>query len=121
MKTSLKKNKKVASMLYSVAVLGTLLSPSVLNSASVVLAESIEEVGEVTTTIPEVVTEDKVDNNIVKDLVEDTKQPTPESVKGTETSTETGTVWYKEPSNIGIMLMILMFVVSIALGLYLIF
>ena len=35
--------------------------------------------------------------------------------------TETGTVWYKEPSNIGIMLMILMFVVSIALGLYLIF
>ena len=79
-------------MLYSVAVLGTLLSPSVLNSASVVLAESIEEVGEVTTTIPEVATEDKVDNNIVKDLVEDTKQPTPESVKGTETSTETGTV-----------------------------
>lgn len=88
----MKKNKKVASMLYSVAVLGTLLSPSVLNSASVVLAESIEEVGEVTTTIPEVATEDKVDNNIVKDLVEDTKQPTPESVKGTETSTETGTV-----------------------------
>lgn len=35
--------------------------------------------------------------------------------------TETGTVWYKEPSNIGIMLMIVMFVISIALGLYLIF
>ena len=88
----MKKSKKVASMLYSVAVLGTLLSPSVLNSASVVLAESIEDVGEVTTTIPEVATEDKVDNNIVKDLVEDTKQPTPEVVKGVETSTETGTV-----------------------------
>ena len=38
-----------------------------------------------------------------------------------EEPTETGTVWYKEPSNIGIMLMILMFVISIALGLYLIF
>ena len=61
----MKKNKKVSSMLYSVAVLGTLLSPSVLNTASVVLAESIEEVGEVTITIPEVATEDKVDNNIV--------------------------------------------------------
>lgn len=88
----MKKNKKVASMLYSVAVLGTLLSPSVLNTASVVLAESVEEVGDVTTTIPEVATEDKVDNNIVKDLAEDTSQPTPETVKGTETLTETGTV-----------------------------
>lgn len=45
----------------------------------------------------------------------------PETVEEGEAPTETGTVWYKEPSNIGIMLMILMFVISIALGLYLIF
>ena len=88
----MKKNKKVASMLYSVAVLGTLLSPSVLNTASVVLAESVEEVGDVTTTIPEVATENKVDNNIVKELGENTSQSTPEPAKGTETPTETGTV-----------------------------
>lgn len=44
-----------------------------------------------------------------------------ETVEEGEAPTETGTAWYKEPSNIGIMLMILMFVISIALGLYLIF
>lgn len=44
-----------------------------------------------------------------------------ETVEEVKTPTETGTAWYKEPSNIGIMLMILMFVISIALALYLIF
>lgn len=48
------------------------------------------------------------------------EEPT-ETVEEVKTPTETGTAWYKEPSNIGIMLMILMFVISIALGLYLIF
>lgn len=50
-----------------------------------------------------------------------TEEDEPETVEEVKTPTETGTVWYKEPSNIGIMLMILMFVISIALGLYLIF
>ena len=50
-----------------------------------------------------------------------TEEDEPETVEEVKTPTETGTAWYKEPSNIGIMLMILMFVISIALGLYLIF
>lgn len=50
-----------------------------------------------------------------------TEEDEPGTVEDVKTPTETGTVWYKEPSNIGIMLMILMFVISIALGLYLIF
>lgn len=50
-----------------------------------------------------------------------TEEEPAEIVEEGVASTETDTVWYKEPSNIGIMLMILMFVISIALGLYLIF
>ena len=50
-----------------------------------------------------------------------TEEEPAETVEEGVASTETGTVWYKEPSNIGIMLMIVMFVISIALGLYLIF
>lgn len=50
-----------------------------------------------------------------------TEEEPAEIVEEGVASTETDTVWYNEPSNIGIMLMILMFVISIALGLYLIF
>lgn len=50
-----------------------------------------------------------------------TEEDEPGTVEDGEVPTETGTAWYREPSNIGIMLMILMFVISIALGLYLIF
>lgn len=48
------------------------------------------------------------------------EEPT-ETVEEGGAPTKPVTAWYKEPSNIGIMLMIVMFVISIALGLYLIF
>lgn len=63
--------------------------------------------------------EDVPDVNVESETV--TEEDESETVEDGEVPTETGTVWYKEPSNIGIMLMILMFVISIALGLYLIF
>lgn len=63
--------------------------------------------------------EDVPEMNVESETV--TEEDEPETVEEVKTPTETGTVWYKEPSNIGIMLMILMFVISIALGLYLIF
>ena len=63
--------------------------------------------------------EDVPEMNVESETV--TEEDEPETVEEGETPTETGTAWYKEPSNIGIMLMILMFVISIALGLYLIF
>lgn len=63
--------------------------------------------------------EDVPEMNVESETV--TEEDEPETVEEGEVSTETGTAWYKEPSNIGIMLMILMFVISIALGLYLIF
>ena len=50
-----------------------------------------------------------------------TEEEPAEIVEEGGTPTGTVTAWYKEPSNIGIMLMIVMFVISIALGLYLIF
>lgn len=63
--------------------------------------------------------EDVPDVNVESETV--TEEDEPGTVEDGEVPTETGTAWYKEPSNIGIMLMILMFVISIALGLYLIF
>lgn len=63
--------------------------------------------------------EDVPEMNVESETV--TEEDEPETVEEVKTPTETGTVWYKESSNIGIMLMILMFVISIALGLYLIF
>ena len=63
--------------------------------------------------------EDVPEMNVESETV--TEEDEPKTVEEGETPTETGTAWYKEPSNIGIMLMILMFVISIALGLYLIF
>ena len=63
--------------------------------------------------------EDVPEMNVESETV--TEEDEPGTVEDGEVPTETGTVWYKEPSNIGIMLMILMFVISIALGLYLIF
>ena len=63
--------------------------------------------------------EDVPEMNVESETV--TEEDEPGTVEEVKTPTETGTVWYKEPSNIGIMLMILMFVISIALGLYLIF
>lgn len=63
--------------------------------------------------------EDVPEMNVESEIVTE-EEPT-ETVEEVKTPTETGTAWYKEPSNIGIMLMILMFVISIALGLYLIF
>lgn len=63
--------------------------------------------------------EDVPEMNVESETV--TEEDEPETVEEGGTPTETGTAWYKEPSNIGIMLMILMFVISIALGLYLIF
>ena len=63
--------------------------------------------------------EDVPDVNVESETV--TEEDEPGTVEDEEVPTETGTAWYKEPSNIGIMLMILMFVISIALGLYLIF
>ena len=63
--------------------------------------------------------EDVPDVNVGSETV--TEEDEPGTVEDGEVPTETGTAWYKEPSNIGIMLMILMFVISIALGLYLIF
>lgn len=63
--------------------------------------------------------EDVPDVNVESETV--TEEDETETVEDGKVPTETGTVWYKEPSNIGIMLMILMFVISIALGLYLIF
>lgn len=63
--------------------------------------------------------EDVPEMNVESETV--TEEGEPGTVEDGEVPTETGTVWYKEPSNIGIMLMILMFVISIALGLYLIF
>lgn len=63
--------------------------------------------------------EDVSEVNVESETV--TEEDEPETVEEVKAPTETGTVWYKEPSNIGIMLMILMFVISIALGLYLIF
>lgn len=63
--------------------------------------------------------EDVPEMNVESETV--TEEDEPGTVEDEEVLTETGTAWYKEPSNIGIMLMILMFVISIALGLYLIF
>ena len=63
--------------------------------------------------------EDVSEVNVESETV--TEEDEPETVEEVKAPTETGTAWYKEPSNIGIMLMILMFVISIALGLYLIF
>ena len=63
--------------------------------------------------------EDVPEMNVESETV--TEEDETETVEEGKVSTETGTVWYKEPSNIGIMLMIVMFVISIALGLYLIF
>lgn len=63
--------------------------------------------------------EDVPEMNVESETV--TEEDEPETVEEGETPTETGTAWYKESSNIGIMLMIVMFVISIALGLYLIF
>lgn len=63
--------------------------------------------------------EDVPEMNVESETV--TEEDESETVEEGKVPTETGTVWYKEPSNIGIMLMILMFVISIALGLYLIF
>lgn len=63
--------------------------------------------------------EDVPEMNVESETV--TEETESETVEDGVAPTETGTVWYKEPSNIGIMLMILMFVISIALGLYLIF
>ena len=63
--------------------------------------------------------EDVSEVNVESETV--TEEDEPETVEDGEVSTETGTAWYKEPSNIGVMLMIVMFVISIALGLYLIF
>lgn len=63
--------------------------------------------------------EDVPEMNVESETV--TEEDEPETVEEGEVPTETGTAWYKETSNIGIMLMILMFVISIALGLYLIF
>lgn len=63
--------------------------------------------------------EDVPEMNVESETV--TEEDEPGTVEDEEVPTETGTAWYKEPSNIGIMLMILMFVISIALGLYLIF
>ena len=63
--------------------------------------------------------EDVSEVNVESETV--TEEDESETVEEVKAPTETGTAWYKEPSNIGIMLMILMFVISIALGLYLIF
>ena len=63
--------------------------------------------------------EDVPEMNVESEAV--TEENDPETVEEGGAPTETVTAWYKEPSNIGIMLMILMFVISIALGLYLIF
>lgn len=63
--------------------------------------------------------EDVPDVNVESETV--TEEDEPGTVEDGEVPTETGTAWYKESSNIGIMLMIVMFVISIALGLYLIF
>lgn len=63
--------------------------------------------------------EDVPEMNVESETV--TEEDEPETVEEVKTPTETCTAWYKEASNIGIMLMILMFVISIALGLYLIF
>lgn len=63
--------------------------------------------------------EDVPEMNVESETV--TEEDETETVEDGVAPTETGTAWYKEPSNIGIMLMILMFVISIALGLYLIF
>ena len=63
--------------------------------------------------------EDVPEMNVESETV--TEETESETVEDGVALTETGTAWYKEPSNIGIMLMILMFVISIALGLYLIF
>lgn len=63
--------------------------------------------------------EDVPEMNVESETV--TEEDEPETIEEVKTPTEPVTAWYKEPSNIGIMLMILMFVISIALGLYLIF
>lgn len=63
--------------------------------------------------------EDVPEMNVESETV--TEEEPAEIVEGGGAPTETVSAWYKEPSNIGIMLMILMFVISIALGLYLIF
>lgn len=63
--------------------------------------------------------EDIPEMNVESETV--TEEEPAEIVEEGVAPTETGTAWYKEPSNIGIMLMILMFVISIALGMYLIF
>ena len=63
--------------------------------------------------------EDVPEMNVESETV--TEEDKPGTVEDEEVPTETGTAWYKESSNIGIMLMIVMFVISIALGLYLIF
>lgn len=63
--------------------------------------------------------EDIPEMNVESETV--TEEEPAEIVEEGVAPTETGTAWYKEPSNVGIMLMILMFVISIALGLYLIF
>lgn len=63
--------------------------------------------------------EDVPEMNVESEAV--TEENEPETVEEGGAPTETVTAWYKEPSNIGIMLMIVMFVISIALGLYLIF
>lgn len=63
--------------------------------------------------------EDVPEMNVESETV--TEEEPAEIVEEGGAPTETVSAWYKEPSNIGIMLMILMFVISIALGLYLIF
>lgn len=63
--------------------------------------------------------EDVPEMNVESETV--TEEDEPETVEEGGAPTKPVTAWYKEPSNIGIMLMIVMFVISIALGLYLIF
>lgn len=63
--------------------------------------------------------EDVPEMNVESETV--TEEDESETVEEGVAPTKTVTAWYKEPSNIGIMLMIIMFVISIALGLYLIF